>query len=578
MKPTFATMFLVALTIALLAPTHSSAQPPDTVIVYANAPGSGGPTIEQFIGGDTTAAGVQNNHVYVLQQTGSVIDTPYYYQAALYPKGDITIIGKTNPATGMPPVIQPWKLLNNTAPSNFIIMNKPGTITLKNLYFLGQRIDSVQATANLMNISGSPDKIIMDHCVIDNANGTVMNFTGTGGSVFVTNCEMRNVSNQFWRSGVLMWENSPNAMDTVVMQNNTFFLLGRSIIGGPYPFQYFVLNHNTVFLSSDAALNSTHQINATITNNVFYGVDAHGIDSTSVVGPPGPGNDAHQPYGVIMTDSLKGYETIYGITEQDRNVAVSNNAYFWPQGLLDMWKTINDTATTWYIARPTWMNPQTASMFGNPTGWPGFVAANNDSVDPGFDASLVSTSVTNLVQFEELVGWQTPFGPWKDAGAFRWWQLWTNPYPGHVFDRVPAGWNSWSKGYPVPENLRYSNTLLQHAGTDGLALGDLNWFPEQVTDVQSKGNPIPSTFNLGNNYPNPFNPTTSIKVSLDRSGVMSLQVYNVLGQLVSVVEEGYKPAGQYTFNVSMDKFASGVYFYTLRQGSNIATKKMILMK
>ncbi|MGB9592380.1 MAG: T9SS type A sorting domain-containing protein, partial [Candidatus Kryptoniota bacterium] len=65
---------------------------------------------------------------------------------------------------------------------------------------------------------------------------------------------------------------------------------------------------------------------------------------------------------------------------------------------------------------------------------------------------------------------------------------------------------------------------------------------------------------------------------LNNAGIMSLKIYNVLGQLVKVVDEGYKPAGTYIYNINMDNFGSGVYFYTLTQGSNSITKKMILMK
>ena len=92
------------------------------------------------------------------------------------------------------------------------------------------------------------------------------------------------------------------------------------------------------------------------------------------------------------------------------------------------------------------------------------------------------------------------------------------------------------------------------------------------------GDPVPEGFNLSQNYPNPFNPTTSIKVSLEHAGVMSLTISNVLGQLVKVVDEGYKAAGTYEYNVSMDQFASGVYFYSLQQGPNLITKKMLLLK
>jgi len=89
---------------------------------------------------------------------------------------------------------------------------------------------------------------------------------------------------------------------------------------------------------------------------------------------------------------------------------------------------------------------------------------------------------------------------------------------------------------------------------------------------------VPDKFKLGNNYPNPFNPSTSIKVDLAKSGLVSLKIYNVLGQLVKVVDQGYKPAGEYTYDINMDKFASGVYFYTLREGSNFIAKKMVLLK
>ncbi|MCL5020386.1 MAG: T9SS type A sorting domain-containing protein, partial [Bacteroidetes bacterium] len=99
-----------------------------------------------------------------------------------------------------------------------------------------------------------------------------------------------------------------------------------------------------------------------------------------------------------------------------------------------------------------------------------------------------------------------------------------------------------------------------------------------ITEVRREGSTVPRTFHLYQNYPNPFNPSTDIKVSLKQAGAMSLMVYNVLGQVVDVVAQGYKPAGEYTYNVNMDKFASGVYFYTLRQGTGVITREMLLLK
>ncbi len=98
------------------------------------------------------------------------------------------------------------------------------------------------------------------------------------------------------------------------------------------------------------------------------------------------------------------------------------------------------------------------------------------------------------------------------------------------------------------------------------------------TAVEEIPGTLPEKFNLSNNYPNPFNPATTIRVTLGRSGMMSLTVYNVLGQRVKVVDEGYKVPGVYTYDVNMDNMASGVYFYRLQQGNNFMTKKMLLLK
>lgn len=88
----------------------------------------------------------------------------------------------------------------------------------------------------------------------------------------------------------------------------------------------------------------------------------------------------------------------------------------------------------------------------------------------------------------------------------------------------------------------------------------------------------PGRTELGANYPNPFNPSTVINVGLRKTGVMSLKIYDVLGQLVKVVDSGYKPRGLYTYDVNMNSCASGVYFYTLREGATLMTRKMILLR
>ena len=99
----------------------------------------------------------------------------------------------------------------------------------------------------------------------------------------------------------------------------------------------------------------------------------------------------------------------------------------------------------------------------------------------------------------------------------------------------------------------------------------------------------PIQFTLEQNYPNPFNPTTRIKYSIPnviaiqqlpekQSQHVTLSVYDVLGNVVVTLVNEEKPAGSYEVEFNAGKFPSGVYYYQLKAGEFILTKKMILLK
>ena len=104
-----------------------------------------------------------------------------------------------------------------------------------------------------------------------------------------------------------------------------------------------------------------------------------------------------------------------------------------------------------------------------------------------------------------------------------------------------------------------------------------------ITDVNNNKAVTPTRFNLSQNYPNPFNPTTVINYQLAKTSRVSLKVYDLLGREVSVLVDDEKPAGVYSveFNaksMTNSTLSSGVYFYRLQAGSDISTKKMILLR
>lgn len=108
-------------------------------------------------------------------------------------------------------------------------------------------------------------------------------------------------------------------------------------------------------------------------------------------------------------------------------------------------------------------------------------------------------------------------------------------------------------------------------------MGDHN-LGQVVLDVKEIGTGMPESYSLEQNYPNPFNPTTNIRFSITESGLVTLKVYNALGQEVATLLNEDKNAGSYEYNFSANNLSSGIYFYKIQSNGFTATKKMILVK
>lgn len=89
---------------------------------------------------------------------------------------------------------------------------------------------------------------------------------------------------------------------------------------------------------------------------------------------------------------------------------------------------------------------------------------------------------------------------------------------------------------------------------------------------------IPIQFSLEQNYPNPFNPTTTIKYSIPNQSLITMKLYDVLGREVTTLVNEEKTAGIYKVELNASSLASGVYFYRIKAGDFVQTKKMILLR
>ncbi|MFH0931466.1 MAG: FlgD immunoglobulin-like domain containing protein, partial [Candidatus Zixiibacteriota bacterium] len=118
----------------------------------------------------------------------------------------------------------------------------------------------------------------------------------------------------------------------------------------------------------------------------------------------------------------------------------------------------------------------------------------------------------------------------------------------------------------------------------------LEEFGFSPTEVGEELTSLPADFSLELNYPNPFNPSTTIPFSLKVQGSKfngpihtTLKIYNILGQLVKTLVDEEKTPGRYTIiwdgkDNSGKEVASGIYFYQLRTKDYNTTRKMVLLR
>jgi hypothetical protein len=116
-------------------------------------------------------------------------------------------------------------------------------------------------------------------------------------------------------------------------------------------------------------------------------------------------------------------------------------------------------------------------------------------------------------------------------------------------------------------------------GFDTVVEEAIAWIDSVTVGIEeqiSKANP--ATYHLYQNYPNPFNPSTKISWQSPVGSWQTLKVYDVLGNEVAKLVDEYKSAGSYEVEFNTLMLPSGVYFYQLKAGSFVQTKKMLLLK
>jgi hypothetical protein len=411
-------------------------------------------------------------------------------------------------------------------------------------------------------------------------------------SLDVQDCHFRNFIHSTSYFGGQPFLSNVNKPGTLIFKNNTFFACNSYLFSVRGLGADAIFEHNTVVYGAVNPLLIRNADDLYIRNNLFYAAHAWGGDPEQVI--QGwflnyPDTVASSIYRIRKNMTWFGYETtgpeVYNDTTAGlifdpstwTNVAENNNAYF-PDALVNYYNTWNDTVSVVdsvsvingarvpimrKLAMPRWINDLSLDVLASvtdpnsPDYSPNVSVQNNTSLDPQFSDTEVVDHVDELIAYVNRIASRTLDNPWHYKLVF------------------PPVW-------PVPENLRYTNAALMTAGTDGLPIGDLNWFPELYTSVESSEG-LPTDFSLLQNYPNPFNPETNIEFDVTKSGNVNLAVYNMLGQKIATLVDKELTAGShFTKWNGTDQagvqVSGGVYLLRLEGEGFKATKKMLLVK
>ena len=607
MIKTISNRFILSLSVLFSVATLSAA---DTLVVtWTGTPGE----MENTIMADTLADGTQANDVYVLES-----NKVYLQQSTLILNSGCELTGAPYSDSERPAEVKP--ILGADGESQFNAYWPAGSIKtygddqtykLSNLLFNGVFAGGSGTLHGVLATYGNRNTIHVDK--VTSVHSEVITYWNFGKQEdwVITNCKAVQYScypagmyfgGFFWGGGA--WAGTLNSLK---IQNNTIegahgqgFVIWDNGLVDREPHERILIDHNTFVNIIDwpkftRGGNNTYWTNNLMVNTVSNGQSRNAAANVTL------NNDRENGMGKMATLSQGFCQDSAWIANQlasgnqwcydreHRNIVYENNGFMDTPELLAMFNmdpwcwnlkgsdgtdsldangTVVTMCDTMIANQSKWIGDSTTAQLAN-----GVRDVNNIHVsDLGWnlDPIYIETQILRTVD-------------WLDNGV----------HDTHT-DRA---WMHQADGdyevveWPLPMDFSYSTSSAAYThGRYGYPLGDLNAFPSVKVDwdanVLHVGDDMqitPAKFELAQNFPNPFNPTTDITFSIDRAANVDLSIYNMLGQKVRTLTTGSKVAGTHVLrwdgrDESGSSVSTGIYLYTLTDGSTSITKKMALMK
>jgi len=455
-----------------------------------------------------------------------------------------------------------------------------GAITLKNILLSAANTHNYAMFEFLNNTAG--DSIIIDNCVLTDHDNAIK-VTAAAQKVSVTNCIFINGIRYRFNVNGGMPIRIDGACPDILLENNTSVNMSRELGNGGDFFTSNLKEIHYTYVNMQINAHEIHWLNALQANNIFYNWSWRGKKPTT---------NGYEAY-------FTTWDYYYTVAARLNEISLyhGRNLFYLDPKILDYFNSTDS------VSQCSVFNQNVDSTILADNNFK--IGKNFGQIDPRF------TSPPNNV--DSMIAWNK--GWWSTPQPTT-APLW-NVQRVITFDASDLPVLHW----PPQFNLSYSNDTLLTAGTDGLPLGDLNWFPTQKatylanratyiaalqdsvanasyvyvpgniesfwippgpTSVNSINSTIPKQYSLSDNYPNPFNPSTTIEFGLPEKANVTLSVFNVLGQKVLEVGTDYA-AGNHSYIFDASKLSSGVYIYSIKataaSGKNfIQSKKMMLLK
>ncbi len=335
--------------------------------------------------------------------------------------------------------------------------------------------------------------------------------------------------------------------------NNAMYVSGSDI--------YFGTNNTTIYYSSDMGNSWTPQSTASTTNSysVWFSNSTDGLTGgSSTLAQTTDGGTSW-----TALSNAPGSGSIYGITGVDNKwwIARGSGIYY-----------SEDNGGTW-----TLQNTAPAGNYNHMslsrTGTTIMAVRSNGGISTyNFVIPVELTSFTASVNSSNQVELN-----WNTATE-------TN---NRIFEveRKTSGGNYSTVGYvegsgttTLPHSYSFTDKQADNGiYTYRLKQIDFDGQSEYSKEVEVNLNGL-ITFNLAQNFPNPFNPSTDILYNIPESGNVTLVIYNTLGQQVAILVNGFVTAGSHTVRFNAKALPSGAYFYKLQKGNSVLVKKMMLLE